>query len=152
MRAWDFKVKNKPQEIVEKLDTAFGSIDGFVFKMDHDQSDSVKFNFRKRILYPDQILHRNRIIVNGSVLKTEAEDKANVKISFSQHFFTTVTTYMFLGAGIFAIILAIGRDASAYIPGALLLAAGVVFWIALRQKFEKDIQKYKTLISEILEL
>ena len=39
-----------------------------------------------------------------------------------------------------------------YIPGGILLAIGIVLSIAVQKKFEKDIQEYKTLISDILEL
>ncbi|PHR36891.1 MAG: hypothetical protein COA38_00750 [Fluviicola sp.] len=151
MKAWDFKMKSKPEEIVEKLNSALGSVNGFVFNMARDENDSVKFNFRKRVLYPDQILHRNRIIVSGRVLKTDTENETEVEISFTQHLATTVTTYMLIGSGLFTLIIAIGGNASAYLPGGILLALGIVFWIALRGKFERDIQKYKTLISEILQ-
>ena len=151
MKAWNFKVKSNPQEIIKKLDSTLGSVDGFVFNMDHDKNDSVIFNVRKRVLYPDQILHRNRIIINGKMLKTDTENKTDVEISFTQHPFITVNISIFLGLGLFAIILAIGSSASMYIPGGILLAVGIVFWIAVQKKFEKDIQKYKTLISEILE-
>ena len=89
MKAWDFKMKSKPEEIVEKLNSALGSVNGFVFKMNREENDSVKFNFRKRVLYPDQILHRNRIIVNGRVLKTNTENETEVEISFTQHLATT---------------------------------------------------------------
>jgi formate/nitrite transporter FocA (FNT family) len=38
-----------------------------------------------------------------------------------------------------------------YILGGVLLAVGILLWIAVQKKFEKDIQEYKTLISEILD-
>ena len=152
MKVWNFKVKSNPQEIIKKLDSTLGSVDGFVFNINHDKNDSVIFNVRKRILYPDQILHRNRIIVKGKMLKTDTKNKTDVEISFTQPFVITLILFILLGLGLFAIILGISSSASTYIPGGILLALGIVFWIAVQKKFVMDIQKYKTLISEILEL
>ena len=60
---------------------------------------------------------------------------------------------MFLGLGfLIAIVLAISSNVYMIIPGGILLAVGIVTWIAVQKKFEKDIQEYKTLISDILEL
>ena len=152
MKAWNFSVKSDPEEVIKKLDASFGSGDRFVYNMDQAKNGPAKFSLRKRVLYPDQIMHRNRIIVQGNVSTTGAVNESKVELSFTQHVVTTVTTYMFLGAGVFALILAIGKRPSAYLPGLLLLAIGIAFWVALRGKFEKDIQKYKTLFAGILEI
>lgn len=151
MKAWNFKAKSNPKEISDKLESALGSVDGFVFNMDHDKNDSVLFNFRKRVIFPSQILHRNRIIVNGKILKTATENETEVEISFRQHILITLNTAIFFGLGLFAIILGIGGKAFAYIPGGILLVVGFIFWLAAREKFEKDLKKYKALISEIIE-
>lgn len=153
MKAWNFKVKSNPQEIIKKLDSTLGSVDGFVFNMDHDKNDSVIFNVRKRVLYPDQILHRNRIIVNGKMLKTDTENETDVAISFTKPFVITLTLSIFFGLG-FLIVLISGIKSSTYmlIPAGIFLVIGIVLSIAVKKKFEKDIQEYKTLISEILEL
>lgn len=151
MEKWNFKVKSKPQEIINKLNSALESFDGFVFNIDHAKNDSVLFNLRKRVIYPDQILHRNRIIVNGKILKTDIENETDVEISFTQHFLMTWTIFIFFVLCLVAIISIIYSPASMYIPGGILLAVGILLWIALHKKFEKDIQNYKTLISEILE-
>ena len=151
MKAWKFKVRNNPEEIIKKLDSALGSGDGFVFNTDHDKNESVRFNFRKRVLYPHQILHRNRISVHGKISETVTENDANVEVTFAQHFLITLNIFIFIGLGLFALILGIGGSTSAYILGGISIAVGVVFWIAANNKFEKDLQKYKTLISEILE-
>lgn len=37
-----------------------------------------------------------------------------------------------------------------FILGGILLILGIALWIGVQKKFEKDVQKYKTLISEIL--
>jgi len=144
-------VRNNPQEIIKKLDSALGSGDGFVFNADHDKNDSLRFSFRKRVLYPHQILHRNRISVNGRILGTDTENDTDVEVSFTQHFLITFNIFIFLGLGLFALILGIGGNSSALILGGISIAVGIVFWIAANNKFEKDLQKYKTLIAEILE-
>ncbi len=154
MKKWNFKVKSNVQEIIKKLDATLGSVDGFVFNINNDKNDSVIFNMRKRVHYLSQILHVNRITVNGKILKTDTKNETNVEISFTQHFLVTliIFTHMLLGFGLLiTIISGIISSASIYISGGLLLAVGIVLWIAVQKKFEKDIQKYKTLISEILE-
>lgn len=152
MEKWNFKVKGNPQEIVNKLDSALKSFGGFVFNIDQDKSDAVKFNFRKPIKYPDQILHRNRTVVNGKVLNTGTENETDVEISFSQHFFMTWTVFsvVLLGLVLIAVIPSISSGALMYILIGILLVLGVVLWMALQKKFARDIQKYKALISEIL--
>jgi peptidoglycan/LPS O-acetylase OafA/YrhL len=61
-------------------------------------------------------------------------------------------THIFLGLGLLiAIISGISNSNSLYIFGGIILVLGVFLWVALQRKFEKDTQKYKTLISGILE-
>jgi len=151
MKKWNFKVKSSPKGVINKLDSALGSNKGFVFNIDYDKNDSAIFNIHKRVHYPDQILHRNRIIVNGKVLKTDVKNETNVEISFAQHFVMILTIYISFGLALFAIISGIISGVITYILGGILLTLGLVLWIAVRQKFESDIQKYKTFISEILE-
>jgi predicted RND superfamily exporter protein len=95
---------------------------------------------------------RNKIIVNGKIKKTDTENESDVKISFTQHFLITLYVSIFWGSGLFAIILGIIIDATMYIPGGILLAVGIALWIYVHKRFERNIKKYKTLISEILEL
>ena len=149
MKKWNLKVKGSAQDVFEKLDSALGSVDGFIFNKDHDNKDSVVFNVRKPIKYPDQILHRNRVVVNGKILKSDIENESDVEITFTQHLIMTLTIFSVFIPGLFAILFVI--YSGTYMPGLILLAVGIVLWMALRKKFEKDIQKYKTLISEILE-
>jgi hypothetical protein len=87
MRKWNFKVSSKPSEITKALESALESVGGFVFKKDHVNNDSAVFSFRKRAKYPDQILHRNRMIVNGKISKSNTEVDNDVEITFTQHFF-----------------------------------------------------------------
>ncbi len=154
MKKWNFKVKNNIQEIIKKLDSTLGSADGFVFNIDNGKNESVTFKVRKRGLYAFYIMFVNKIIVNGKILKTDTENETNIEISFTQYFLWKfiIFTHIFLGLG-FLIVLISGISSSAYmsIYAGIFLAVGIVLWIAVQKKFEKDIQEYKTLISEILE-
>ena len=147
MKAWNFKVKSNPQEIIEKLDDALGSVKGFVLKMDNDRNDSLTFKLRKRAL---TYIRYNQIIVNGKILKTETENETDLEISFSQHFITILYVSFFWSLGLIAIILGISSSATMYIFGGILLVIGIALWIDAQKNFKKDIQKYKALISEIL--
>ncbi len=153
MKKWNFKVKSNVQEIIKKLESSFG-VDGFVFNIDNDKNDSVTFKVRKRGLYAFYLIFINKIIVNGKILKTDAENEANIEISFTQYFLwkLVIFTHMFLGLGfLIAILLGISSNVYMFIPGGILLSVGIVLWIGVQKKFKKDIQEYKTLISEILE-
>ena len=150
MKAWNFKVKSNPQESIKKLNSAFGSADGFVFKMDHDKNDSVTFKVRKRSLNYLAYIRENQIVVNGKILKTDTENETNLEISFSQHFLTILYVSIFVSLGLLAIILGRSSNAAMYLFGGILLAIGIALWIDVQKNSKKDIQKYKTLISEIL--
>ena len=151
MEKWNFKVKSSPQEIINKLNTTLKSVNGFVFKIDHNTNDSVRFNMRKRVHYPDQIFHRNRIIINGKILNTDNTNETEVEISFTQHLIMTLQIAIVFISVLFVVTLTIYSGASMYIPAGIALAVGILLWIALHKKSKKDIQNYKTLISEILE-
>ncbi len=155
MKKWNFKVKSNVQEIIKKLDSTLGSVDGFVFNIDNGKNDSVTFKVHKRGLYAFYLMFVNKIIVNGKILKSDTENETNIEISFTQYFLwkLIIFTHMFLGLGFLIVIISgISSSAFMYIPGGILLAIGIVLSIAVQKKFEKDIQEYKTLISEILEL
>jgi hypothetical protein len=151
MKAWNFKVKSNPQEILKKLDDTLGSVNGFVFKMDHDKNDSVTFKVRKRSLNYLAYIRENQIVVNGKILKTDTENETDLEISFTQHFLTILYVSFFGSLGLLAIILGISSGATMYIYGGILLAIGIALWIDVQKNSKRDIQKYKTLISEILE-
>lgn len=149
MKAWNFKIKGNPKEIVKKLDSAFGNVGGFVFNVDDNKNDSVSFRMRKRVLDANQLIH---IIVKGKMLKTDNENDTDVKISFNQHFLTRLVVSVYFAFGLLSIILGIISSATMFILGGILLTVGIALWIDVHKKFERDIQIYKTLISEILEL
>jgi len=154
MKNWNFKVKSDIQEILKKLDSTFGSADGFVFNIDKGKNDSVAFKVHKKGLYAFYLMFVNKIIIHGKILKTDTENETNIEISFTQYFLwkLIIFTHMFLGLGfLIAIFSGMNSSASLYILGGILLAIGIVLWIAVQKKFEKDIQEYKTLISKILE-
>jgi len=156
MKTWNFKVKSNPQEIIKKLDSAFGSVDTLVYKIEHNKNDSVAFKVRKRVQDANAIIHDNQTIVNGKMLKTDVKNETDVEISFTQHFLRILFVSIYLVFGllliILAIILAISSSVAIFIVGGVLLAVGIAIWIDVQKRFEKDIQKYKTLISKILEL
>ncbi len=154
MKKWNLKIKSNVQEIINKLDSALGSVDGFVFNIDNGKNDSVTFKVRKQGLYAFYLMFVNKVIVNGKILKTDTENETNIEISFTQYFLwkLIIFTHMFLGLGfLIAIISKISSSAFMYILGGILLAVGIVLWITVQKKFKKDVQEYKTLISEILE-
>ena len=154
MNEWNFKVKSNVQEIIKKLDATLGSADGFVFNMEHDQNNVAAFKVSKRGLYAFNLMFVNKIIVNGKILKTNTDNETNIEISFTQYFLwkLIIFTHIILGLGfLIVIILGINSDPYMYIIGGLLLAIGVILMIAVKRKFERDIQQYKTLISGILE-
>lgn len=149
MKNWNLKIQNSPQEIIEKLKSAFASAGGFIFNVDEE---SALFNIRKPVKYPDQILHRNRIIVNGSLLNGTTENKTDVEISFVQDFYMkmTVISIIIFGGILIALLSRISSAAAMYLLGGLVLVIGLVLWLALQKKLKKDTEQYKTLISEIL--
>jgi hypothetical protein len=151
MKAWNFKTESNPTDISKKLESKLGLDKGFVFSVDNDKK-KITFKIRKRILYGWYWAYQNWTIINGKLLKIDTEDKTNVEISFNQHFLIRLImfTHIFLGL-LIAIISGISNSNSLYIFGGIILVLGVFLWVALQRKFERDTQKYKTLISEILE-
>jgi hypothetical protein len=98
---------------------------------------------------------QNWTVVKVELLKKDTENETNVKITFNQHFFIRliIFTHIFLILGILiAIVSEINVNASIYIIVGTLVALGLVLWFAIQRKFEKDIQKYKSLITEIFEI
>jgi hypothetical protein len=155
MKAWRFKLESSPKENSEKLASELKSIGGFVFNMALDNNKSVTFKVRKRILYAWYLAFQNWTIVKGELLKNDTENKTNVEITFNQHIFVRliVFTHIILVLGfLIAIISGVYANAIMYLLGGTLFALGIVLWIAIQRKFEKDIQKYKLLITDIFEL
>ena len=153
MKVWNFKVKSNSQEIIKKLDSAFGSINGFVFNVKNENNDSVKIKIRKRILYAFQTVLRNHIVINGKMTKMNTKNETNVEISFNQHFLNTLEVSILLVLGLLAIIFGIiNSSATMYIFGGIFLVVGIAGLIWVKKEFARNVQQYKTLLSEILEL
>jgi len=153
MKAWNFKLKSNPQKIIKKLDSALGSVNGFVFNVENDNNNSVTFKVRKRILYGFQTILRNHIIANGKMTHTDTENETDVEITFNQHFLNTLEIYIFLILGLLAIIFGIiSNNTTGYIFGSIFLAVEIPFLIFVQKQFARNIQEYKTLFTEILEL
>lgn len=152
MKVWNFKVKSDSQEIIKKLDSAFGSINGFVFDVENDDN-STKFKVRKRILYAFQTILRNHIIVNGKIAQTDTENVTDVEISFNQHILNILEVSIFLVLGLLTIIFGlITSNVTASISGVIFLVVGITYLIWVKKEFVRNVQEYKTLFSEILEL
>jgi hypothetical protein len=155
MRAWRFKLKSSPKEISESLEFELKSIGGFVFDMNLEKNNSVTFKVRKRILYAWYMAFQNWTVVKGELLKNDTENKTNVEITFNQHFFIKliVFTHIILVLGfLIALLSGTNLNATIYIIGGTVLAVGIVLWIALQRKFDKDIQNYKSLFTDIFQL
>tara|TARA_R100000951_G_C2596683_1_gene166878 strand:- start:212 stop:679 length:468 start_codon:yes stop_codon:yes gene_type:complete len=153
MKTWSFNTKSNPSEISKKLESKLGVDNGFVFSMDNSQKESTTFKIRKRILYGWYWAYQNWTIINGKLLKSDQEEKTNVEISFGQHYLIRIMlmAHILIGLGILvAIPFGASNSTAMLIFGGVILVFGVSLWFALQQKFKKDIQKYKTLISEIV--
>lgn len=142
-------MQSSPQAIITKIESALTAAGGFVVDVN---AESASFNIRKPVRYPDQILHRNRMIVNGKIRHQSTENVSDVEISFSQDFYMKMTVFsMVVFAGILiALISKASSGAIMYLLGALVLIVGVVMWMALQKKLEKDALRYKELVGEIL--
>ncbi|WP_163710718.1 DUF423 domain-containing protein [Mangrovibacterium lignilyticum] len=152
MKAWNFKVNSNPQEIAKKLDAALGAVGGFVFKMHPGANDSVTFKVRKRSLNYLNFIRENQIIVSGQLAETDADNETGVEIAFTQHFLTILYVSVFVVLGLLSIIAGISRGSAMYVYGGILLAVGIGLWIDVQKNSKKNIQKYKALIAELLEI
>ncbi len=155
MKKWNFKVKSNIQEITKKLDATLGSSKGFVFNIENNTNDSATFKVRKRALYAFYLLFINKIIVNGSISKTNSENETHIEISFTQYFLwkLVILTHLLLGLGyLIAIITETINNLFMFVPAILLVVVGFVLLTIIQKKFKKDVQEYKTLISGILDV
>lgn len=155
MKAWRFKVKSSPKEISEQLKSELQSIGGFVLNMDRANTQAVNFKIRKRFLYIWFMAFQNWTVVKGEMLNNAAENETEINIRFNQHFFIqlVIFTHVILVGGLLAVIISeIDVHNTLYVLLGLLIISGIVLGFAIQRKFEKDIQKYKSLMSEIFEI
>lgn len=146
MKNWNFKLKKRPKEVIEKLTSELNSIGGFSF----NNKNTNTFSFRKRILYPWYYAFQNWTVVNGELVENNVENITEVKISFKQHFLIIliIFTHLILGLGlILGLFLATNNQPLTYILGGLVIAFGIIIWIMATRKFKNDSEKYKVLIT-----
>lgn len=146
MKNWNFKLKKRPKEVIEKLTSELNSIGGFSF----NNKNTTTFSFRKRILYPWYYAFQNWTVVNGELVENNADNMTEVKISFKQHFLIIVIlfTHLILGLGlIFGLFLATNNQPLTYILGGLVIVFGIFIWIMATRKFKNDSEKYKALLT-----
>lgn len=155
MKRWDFKVKSNVQEIITKLDATLGTTGRFILDVHQGEHNSATFKIQKRGLYAFYLMFLNKIIVKGKILKTDTENETHIEITFTQYFLwkLVIFSHILLCMG-FLISLFSQSSGSAfmYLLGGILVAAGIILWITVQNKFKKDIEEYKTLISGILEV
>lgn len=155
MKQLNFKVKNNTEDILKKLEAALRPVDGFVLNIEKVKDDSVAFRLRKPGLYAFQVIFQNRIIVNGKIIKTNTKNETDLEIAFKQDFLTRLIIFICILSGLAlcltAMISEINNNSYMLIIGGVLLVIGIALWLDIHQRFEKSIQKYKTLISGILE-
>ena len=148
-------IKNNTKNISEKLESALRTVDGFVLNIKKVKNDSLAFRLRKRGLYAFQVIFQNKIIVNGKIIKTNTKNETDLEISFTQDFLTKLILFIFilsgLGLSLIAIISKTNNNSYMLIVGGILLIIGIALWVDINRRFEKNIQKYKALISGILE-
>jgi len=154
MKKWNFKAKGNPKEIIKKLDSELLSDNGFVFKVVNNKDGAIIFKIRKRLGPSYLIGQQNRIVVNGKIFKADTENETDVNISFFQHFLIIYGIFevsLFFIFGLIVIISGLNIGFFNYILGGALFAIGIILCIDSQKKFEKNVNQYKLLISEILE-
>ena len=155
MKAWKFKVNNSPEELSEKLASSLGAGNRFVLDLDHDKKNLVQFKLRKRMLLAFEIMARNNIIVKGNILKSGSSNQADVEITFTHHTLSKllIFVHLILGLGFLAaLIMETNNSPYMLLAGGILISLGFLLWLHLQKIFEKNVQEYKALLSNVLEL
>ncbi|MEL0649934.1 DUF423 domain-containing protein [Algibacter sp. TI.3.09] len=153
MKKWNFKLNSNLKAVSKNIESSLGTVKGLVFNMNHDKNDSITFKMRKRILYAWYLFYINTVIVQGKLSKTAIENETDVEISFNQHFLwkLVIFTDMFVGLAML-ITLFSGENSSPYLylMAVAILAVGVILWIRIQKKYERNMNEYKTMISKVL--
>jgi|AntAceMinimDraft_11_1070367.scaffolds.fasta_scaffold21276_2 uncharacterized membrane protein len=155
MKRWDFKVKSNVQEIITKLNASLGTTGRFILDVNQGEHNSATFKIQKRGLYAFYLMFLNKITVKGKILKTDTENETHIEITFTQYFLwkLVIFSHLLLCVGfLIAIFSKSSSSAFMYLIGGILVAVGIILWITVQNKFKKDIEEYKTLISGILEV
>ncbi|MCL6220515.1 DUF423 domain-containing protein [Zunongwangia pacifica] len=154
MKDWNFKVKNNPTEIKKYLQSSLESVNGFALEIKSDNSSSITFKIRKRLLYAWYIAYHNNLAVNGKLTRPDDQNETTVHISFSQNVLWkfVIFAHIFLVLSfITAIILGNNSGNSMYLLAVITLAIAILLWFRLQKKHKKDIEEYKNLLSETLQ-
>ncbi|APG59862.1 hypothetical protein [Christiangramia salexigens] len=155
MKRWNFKLKSNPNVISENLKSSLNSDYGFVLIIKNEGSDLILFKIRKWLNYAWYIIYHNNVIVNGRLSKTDTDNETNVEISFKQHLLWKLVIFTHLVLGlifVIAIILSKNTGVAMYSLALGTIAVGIFLRLRLQKKHERNIEEYRTLISEILEL
>ncbi|WP_423127133.1 hypothetical protein [Gaoshiqia sp. Z1-71] len=154
MKAWSFEVKSNPKEISQKLESTFKDVNGFALNLNRDKNDFVTFKIHKRALELFQIYLLNNIIVNGKIIKTNVENETKVEISFAQHLMMKLTMFVniLFGIGLIALLIMKSNISYIFILGGILLIIGILIWLDMKKRFNRNVQDYKNLISEMLQI
>ena len=149
MKSWQYTVQIGPKDVINKLESALSDSKGFIFNMNNKASS---FSLKKPVKYPDQILHRNRIIVNGKVSDSPDKNGAKLELTFSQGFYLkmTILSMIVFGMVLFMLLSQVTSGVFMYLSTIALVAVAVILWFTFRSKIERDTRKYKTLIKDIL--
>ncbi|MDT0645434.1 DUF423 domain-containing protein [Zunongwangia sp. F260] len=153
MKAWNFQVKSSPKEIGEKLESSLGSAGKFVFDINDDKINSVRFKLRKRMLLGFELNSQNHLTVNGKILKAGTGNKADVNIHFTPHILSKLVIFANIILGLCflaAVILEVNSHSYMFIIGAIFLVTGILIALHLQRKFKEHVQEYKTLLSDVL--
>ena len=155
MKNWNFQTKSSPKEITDRLESSLGRSKMFVLNMNSDKKNLVNFKIRKRVLAAFGTISQDEILVKGKISKGDTSNESDVKISFTQHPLLTFLLYahLILGLGLLAgMFFKISDNSYFFIVGGILLAIGILFKLHQQREFDKNVQDYKKLISEILEI
>lgn len=155
MEKWRFRVNHNPKTISKNLASALEAVNGLVFNMKVDKNNIITFKMRKRILYAWYLIFLNSIIVHGRLLETNTANETDVEIYFNQHFLwkLVIFTHMILGLGcLITITSGVSNRAYLYVLGGILLILGIVLWFTVQNKYKKDVEEYKKMISKIMEI
>ena len=153
MKSWNCKIKNNPTEIKKNLQSSLASVNGFAIDIKSDNSRSITFKIRKRLLYAWYIVYHNNLVVNGKLSGTDNQNETDVHISFGRNILWkfVIFAHLFLGLSfIAAIVLGNNSGNSMYLLAALTFAIVLLLWFRLQKKHKNDVEEYKKLLSETL--
>jgi len=152
MKNWSFKINKEPQQIIEQLKSEISKSRVFTLNIKEKENEILSFTFRKRILFGEQILHRNLVIVTGEIYRIDKENCSEVEIAFKQNPLVLISKIILFGLGLISILTGLLSSKSFIIPGIIFLVIGFVLWLYLNQIFKDNTEKYRVLLSELLEI